>query len=180
MPVAVLAGKKHDGPSSSDLLLPEAVMHNDVCPTHKQNICQAWSRHVYRIKTGARQHPLKWSETVLPRNLCKRQNQNVALQWRVTRSGQSDLQPSPSLQLAEGRAKHPRMPWLNRIVLVAGNHVTGSRHRDIFHTMRGEAAVCVCLHACVRHATWIMVRISRFGVRHCNSRRTTTADTVHR
>jgi|SoiMethySBSTD1v2_1073268.scaffolds.fasta_scaffold278153_2 hypothetical protein len=75
-------------------------MHNDVYPTQKQNICQAWSRHVYRIKTGTRQHPLRCSETVLPRNLCKRQKQKVALQWRVTRSGQSDLQPSPSLQLA--------------------------------------------------------------------------------
>jgi hypothetical protein len=180
MPVAVLAGKKHDGPSSSDLLLPEAVMHNDVCSTHKQNICQAWSRHVYRIKTGARQHPLKWSETVLPRNLCKQQNQNVALQWRVTRSGQSDLQPSPSLQLAEGRAKHPKMPWLNRIVLVAGNHVTGSRHRDIFHNMRGEAAAAYAHTPAsgMRHGSWS--GFSRFGARHCNSRRTTTADTVHR
>jgi len=68
-------------------------MHSDVYLRQKQNICQAWRRPVYRIKTGTRQPPLGCSETVLPRNLCKRQNQNVALQWRGTRSGQSDLQP---------------------------------------------------------------------------------------
>jgi hypothetical protein len=67
-----------------------------------------------------------------------------------------------------------------RIVLIAGNHVTGSRHIDIFRSVRGEAAVWVCIHSFVRHTAWVVVRISRSGVQHCNSRRTTTADTFRR
>jgi hypothetical protein len=63
-------------------------MHNDVYQTQKQKICQAWSRDVYRAKTGTWQRPLQCSGTLLHRNLCKRQKQNVALQ---TGSRHADL-----------------------------------------------------------------------------------------
>jgi hypothetical protein len=55
-------------------------MHNDIDPTQEQNTCQAWSRYVYRIKTGTLRRPLRYIETLLPRNLCKWQKRNVALQ----------------------------------------------------------------------------------------------------
>jgi hypothetical protein len=73
-------------------------MHNDVYSTQEQNICQVRSRRVYRAKTSPRRHPLKYTGTLLPRNLCKLQKQNVALQnvalqWRITRGRQSHLRP---------------------------------------------------------------------------------------
>ena len=71
MPVAVLARKEHDSPFPSDPPLPEAVMHNDVVHPQKQNICQTWSRYVYRIKTGIERCPLRCLGILLHRNLCK-------------------------------------------------------------------------------------------------------------
>ena len=75
-------------------------MHNDVVYPQEQNICQTWSRYVYRIKTGIKLRPLRCTGTLLPRNLCKLQKQNVALPWRTTRGRQSILQPSLAPQLA--------------------------------------------------------------------------------
>src|SRR5262249_55734458 len=67
-----------------------------------------------------------------------------------------------------------------RIVLVASNHITGFRHIDLFRNVQGEAAVWVYIHSFVRHTAWVVVRLSCSGAQHCNSCRTTTADTVHR
>jgi hypothetical protein len=46
---------------------------------------------IYRLKTGIKLRPMRCTETLLPRNLCKLQKQNVALQWSTTRGRQSIL-----------------------------------------------------------------------------------------
>jgi hypothetical protein len=54
-------------------------MHNDIYHTQEQNICQAWSKYLYRVTTGIGQRFPEGTGTLLPKNLCTRQVQNVAL-----------------------------------------------------------------------------------------------------
>jgi len=51
--------------------------------------------------------------------------------------------PSPLLQPRLQSYYELEHTLTKRIVLVAGNHVTGSRHSDIFRNVWGEVAVCV-------------------------------------
>src|SRR5205085_1072743 len=115
----------------------------------------------YRVKTGIKRRPLRCIGTLLPRNLCKRQKQNVALQWRTARDGPSDLRPLTLATTGLQSCYELENALAKRIVLVAGNSVTSSRRIDICCNVRSEATVCTCIYSFIRHTAWVVVRISR-------------------
>src|SRR5215510_2624086 len=101
MPVAVLARRKHDSSFPSDPPLPEVVMHNDIHPNPKAKYMPGMEQTHLPRQHRHRAASLRCTRTLLPRNLCKWQKQNVALQLWTTRDRPSDLRdPSPALQLA--------------------------------------------------------------------------------